>query len=146
MSFGSGFLFNIFNIFTIYKIFVRENYEHITEAIIQSSWNGYFSFYCFITIVVSSAVTRSGKFSAVLCHRAINYSDDDSIINCVCIFCRYKLSNCWVFFLQFKIFSQQMRHRSPIVTCGLFLFDFSLLFTVSLQICCRIPDQNPLFR
>jgi hypothetical protein len=37
--------------------------------------------------------------------------------------------------LKFKLFSQQMRHRAPVVTCGLFTFDFTLLFTVSTRMC-----------
>lgn len=83
MSFGSCFLFNIFNIFTVYKISVRQDHvlDHIIDVTIQTMWNVYFSFYCFMTIVVSSAVTSSGKFTAVLCHRAINYSEDDTIID-----------------------------------------------------------------
>lgn len=81
LSVASVFLFNIFSIFAIYRIFVRQNYTYILETIIQTSWNIYFYLYCFGTIVLSSLVTRSGKFSAVLCHKAINYSNDDSIID-----------------------------------------------------------------
>lgn len=81
MCFGSFFLINIFSIFTLYTIYVRQNYEHVIEAIIQLSWNVYSLLCCFVTVFVSSLVTRTGKVSAVLCHRAINYSDDNSIID-----------------------------------------------------------------
>lgn len=89
VTFASAFLFNIFSIFSLYRIFVRQNYTHFIEAIVQSSWNLYFYFYCFAIITLSSMLTRSGKFSAVLCHKAINYSNDDSIIDHV----RYYLHN-----------------------------------------------------
>lgn len=85
MCFASAFLYNIFSIFGVYKIFVRQDYSIINESIIQSSWNGYFYIYCFLTIILSSTMTRSGKYSAVLCHKAINYSNDDSIIDHVSI-------------------------------------------------------------
>lgn len=87
VTFASAFLFNIFSIFSLYRIFVRQNFSHIIEAIVQSAWNLYFYFYCFAIITLSSMLTRSGKFSAVLCHKAINYSNDDSIIDHV----RYRL-------------------------------------------------------
>lgn len=81
MTYASAFMLNIFSTFAIYRIFVRENYNFITEAVVQSSWNLYFYVYCFITITLCSLVTRTGKFSAILCHKAINYSHDDSIID-----------------------------------------------------------------
>lgn len=81
VTFASSFLFNIFSIFSLYRIFVRMNDSHIIEAIVQSVWNVYSFFYCFAIITLSSMLTRSGKFSAVLCHKAINYSNDDSIID-----------------------------------------------------------------
>lgn len=81
MMYASAFMLNIFSTFAIYRILVRQNYSFVTEAVIQSSWNIYFFFYFFLTITLCSMVTRNGKFSAVLCHKAINYSNDDSIID-----------------------------------------------------------------
>lgn len=81
MCFAAAFLFNIFSTFSLYRIVVRQDYSNINESIIQSSWNLYFYLYCFVTISFASWLTRNGKYSAVLCHKAINYSNNDSIID-----------------------------------------------------------------
>lgn len=81
MCFASAFLFNIFSTFSLYRILVRQSYDFIIEAMAQSAWNLYFYMYCFMTIALSSMLTRTGKYSAVLCHKAINYSNDDSIVD-----------------------------------------------------------------
>jgi hypothetical protein len=80
MSIASAFLFNIFNLFGLYRIFVRENLSAYIESIIQTACNVYFMSLCLIVISFSSFVTQSGKYTAILCHKAINYSDDESII------------------------------------------------------------------
>lgn len=95
MCLASYFVFNIFNLFGIYRIFVRENLSTLFESSIQSAWNFYFLSLCFLVITLCSLLTRSGKFSAVLCHKAINYSDDDSIVGNVSDFELIELNDKW---------------------------------------------------
>ncbi|XP_070504866.1 putative gustatory receptor 28b [Chironomus tepperi] len=111
---ASTFLTDIFSIFAIYRVFVRYDYSQWEAAVIQYVWNLYFLIYGFIIVMLGSLVTRTGKYTAVLVHKAVNYiyDDDDPIIDVL------------------KMFSQQMQHRAPVVTCGLFTFDFTLLFTI----------------
>lgn len=80
MCFASCFSFNIFSLFGLYRILVRDDPSSILETTIQCSWNFYYFALCLIIITLCSLLTRGGKYSAVLCHKAINYSNDDSII------------------------------------------------------------------
>jgi gustatory receptor len=132
---ASTFLTNIFSIFAIYRVFVRYDYSQWEAAVIQYVWNTYFLIYGFIIVMLGSLVTRTGKYTAVLVHKAVNYieDDDDPVIDVVSPQNTSKLpvkhdKNSFKF--QLKMFSQQMQHRAPVVTCGLFTFDFTLLFTV----------------
>ncbi|KAG5669291.1 hypothetical protein PVAND_017181 [Polypedilum vanderplanki] len=108
------FMTNIFSIFAIYRVFVRYDYGQYERAIIQYAWNCYFLLYGLAIITLASLVTRTGKYTAVIVHKAVNYifDDDDPVIDYL------------------KMFSQQMQHRAPVVTCKLFTFDFTLLFTI----------------
>lgn len=47
------------------------------QALIQYCWNCYFLIYGFIIVSIASLVTRTGKYTAVLVHKAVNYIDDD---------------------------------------------------------------------
>lgn len=80
MCFASCFLFNVFSLFGLYRIIVRDDTSSIIETTIQLSANSYYFSLCLIVMTFCSLLTRSGKYSAVLCHKAINYSNDDSII------------------------------------------------------------------
>jgi len=75
------FCFNLFSNFALYRVMVRQSYGTLNEAIVQYGWNIYFFAYGFIIIAMGSLLTRTGKYAAVLAHKAINYSNDDSIID-----------------------------------------------------------------
>lgn len=85
LSFATAFLFNIFNLFGLYRIFVRNDFSTLLESTLQTATNVYFVIYCLVIITLSSFLTQSGKGTSILCHKAINYSDDDSIVYHVCI-------------------------------------------------------------
>jgi len=79
------FLTDIFSIFAIYRVFVRYDYSQWEAAVIQYIWNLYFLVYGFIIVMLGSLVTRTGKYTAVMVHKAVNYifDDDDPIIDVV---------------------------------------------------------------
>lgn len=81
---ATAFMFNIMSSFTVYWVYSRKEFRYMAEAGSQLIWNIYFYFFCFVIISLSSWLSQSGKSSAVLCHKAINYSFNDSIINHVC--------------------------------------------------------------
>lgn len=76
---------NIFSTFAIYRVFVQNDYQNFYKASIQYAWNIYFLFYGFAIIALSSLMTRTGKYTAVMVHKAINFidNDDDPIIDTV---------------------------------------------------------------
>lgn len=82
---GGMFNINIFSTFAMYRVFVKHDFNNFYEASIQYAWNVYFLLYGCSIIVLSSLVTRTGKFTAVLVHKAINYidNDDDPIVDTV---------------------------------------------------------------
>lgn len=82
---ASMFLTDIFSIFAIYRVFVRFDYSQWEAAVIQYVWNLYFLIYGFVIVMLGSLVTRTGKYTAVLVHKAVNYivDDDDPIIDVV---------------------------------------------------------------
>ena len=71
------FVINITSTFAIYRVFVQNNYENFNSAVIQYAWNIYILLGGFSVISLSSLMTRTGKFTAVLVHKAINFIDDD---------------------------------------------------------------------
>jgi hypothetical protein len=91
------FMTNIFSIFAIYRVFVRYDYGQYERAVIQYVWNCYFLLYGLAIITLASLLTRTGKYTAVLVHKAVNYifDDDDPVIDCVS----------WRFFNVFECFS-----------------------------------------
>lgn len=71
------FCSNIFATFAIYRVFVRNDYNNFYRAIVQYGWNLYFMLFGLGIVSLGSLLTRAGKHTAVLCHKAINYIEDD---------------------------------------------------------------------
>lgn len=71
------FCTNIFSTFAIYRVFVRKDFKDFYNASIQYAWNIYFVAYGVSILALSSLMTRTGKYTAVLVHKAINFIDDD---------------------------------------------------------------------
>lgn len=92
---GSLFCNNLFSTFAIYRVFVREDFQHLYTSSVHFAWNVYFMSFAFVIIALSSLMTRTGKFTAVLVHKAINYVEveDDPIIDYVRYFNYYYQPN-----------------------------------------------------
>ena len=78
------FLFNIFSTFSIYRVAIRQDESQYYNALIQYTWNVFNLIFIIKIISTASLTTRSGKYSAVLVHKAINYSTNESVIQNVC--------------------------------------------------------------
>lgn len=72
------FAVNIFGTFAIYRVFVRNDFNTFYRAVVQYSWNIYFLCFGFGVISLASLLTRTGKLTAVLVHKAINYIEDEN--------------------------------------------------------------------
>jgi hypothetical protein len=79
------FVTNIFSTFAIYRVFVRDDTKQLYNASVQYAWNIYFVSYGVWIITLASLMTRTGKFSAVLVHKAMNFisDDDDPVVDYV---------------------------------------------------------------
>lgn len=71
------FCTNIFSTFSIYRVFVRNDFKDFYNASVQYAWNIYFLAFGCCVLTLASLMTRTGKFTAVLVHKAINFIDDD---------------------------------------------------------------------
>lgn len=71
------FITNIFSTFAIYRVFVRQDFINFYRAVVQYAWNIFFLIIGLVTVAMASILTRTGKFTAVLVHKAINCIDDD---------------------------------------------------------------------
>lgn len=59
---------------------IRQDESQYYNALIQYVWNIYNLIFIIKIITMASLTTRSGKYSAVLVHKSINYSTDESVI------------------------------------------------------------------
>lgn len=65
------------------------------------------------------------KHTAILVHKVACYGRHDSVT-----------------LRELHIVSQQMWHKAPVITCGLFYFDWELMYTVSVSsIVCSATDK-----
>lgn len=134
---GLNFAFTVFLSFGIFVIISYQNdaYPMIIGSI---SWLAYYFLFVFKIIGLGSATTKEGKRMAVLIHKTINFEQNKFVLDSVrpiASSSSMPWANCWLnpFFLFFQLctFSQQQLFQYPVLTCGLFNFDWTLLFTVS---------------
>uniref|UniRef100_A0A240SY24 Gustatory receptor n=1 Tax=Lutzomyia longipalpis TaxID=7200 RepID=A0A240SY24_LUTLO len=111
----------VVTIFTIYCVFTR---SHAVEDFWTSMIYGFdclfYSFFVLIVITIASDLTFQGKFTATLIHKAINRTEDAKVAE------------------KLKEWSLQMVHRQPIVTCGLFPYDWTLFYSIIAAICAYV--------
>ncbi|XP_058824472.1 uncharacterized protein LOC131685071 isoform X2 [Topomyia yanbarensis] len=108
---GLCFVIGVVCSFGLFRAFIYRN-ELFYMGVLNFIWYMYYLFFVLFFIAVGSKITREGKRIGVLVHKAINCSTSSAVIN------------------ELNIFSQQLLHRSPVITCGLFVYDWTLLYTM----------------
>ncbi|XP_058450015.1 uncharacterized protein LOC131429718 [Malaya genurostris] len=108
---GLCFVIGVVCSFGLFRAFIYRN-ELFYMGVLNFIWYMYYLFFVLCFIAVGSKITREGKRIGVLVHKAINCSTSNAVIN------------------ELNIFSQQLLHRSPVITCGLFVYDWTLLYTM----------------
>uniref|UniRef100_A0A7G3A7I6 Gustatory receptor n=1 Tax=Lutzomyia longipalpis TaxID=7200 RepID=A0A7G3A7I6_LUTLO len=113
MNMISWFIYTIYGTFNFYRLILInfKGYELLGYA--NMMWIVYHAMYLSAVVIFSSLIKAEGKKTSILLHQAINLEWNSKIVR------------------EMRIFSQQLGHRQPIVTCGLFPFDWSLFYSVS---------------
>ncbi|XP_055694891.1 putative gustatory receptor 28b [Lutzomyia longipalpis] len=109
---GLCFVYNVFIIFSAFRVWTNFNEEFFGLVIGNFHWS--FITYGFVLgeIYVAHNVTKLGKYTAILAHKAINRTKDESSID------------------KLRQMANQINHRPPVITCGLFLFDWTLFYSL----------------
>lgn len=157
-SIASTFLFTVLTHYSFYRYILHQDtfFQKLTRLHVHSEV--FFSFYAYVVIYTGSLIARQvnvhlsniskytlhrwnflqGKKTSELLHDIINsYNDVD--ITAAVIFLSvqsFKLFThfySYLFFKQLAQMSLQIRHRYPVATCGLFTFDWTLLYSVRSQ-------------
>uniref|UniRef100_A0A182XNX6 Gustatory receptor n=1 Tax=Anopheles quadriannulatus TaxID=34691 RepID=A0A182XNX6_ANOQN len=108
---GLCFVIGVVCSFGLFRAFIYRN-ELFYMGVLNFIWYMYYLFFVLFFIAVGSKITREGKRIGILVHKAINCSSSSAVIN------------------ELNLFSQQLLHRSPVITCGLFVYDWTLWYTM----------------
>ncbi|GAB0089714.1 hypothetical protein DMENIID0001_043060 [Sergentomyia squamirostris] len=109
---GLCFVYNVFIIFSIFRVWMYYSDHFLGLVIGQAHWAFITSGFAIGEIYVAHNVTKLGKYTAILAHKAINLSTDASSID------------------KLKQMANQINHRPPVITCGLFFFDWTLFYSL----------------
>lgn len=116
MIITSVFAYIVVAVFTIYCIFTKSyEFEEFWTAIIYGVDCTFYTSFLVAVLAIASNLTYKGKFTATLIHKAISRTDDEKVNE------------------KLKVWSMQLLHRQPIVTCGLFAYDWSLFYSVIME-------------
>ncbi|XP_055687456.1 gustatory receptor for bitter taste 66a-like [Lutzomyia longipalpis] len=83
-----------------------------SSSFTNALWISYYLGMKCVIIHMSHSMTRAGKYSGVIIHRIINSTNDKILLG--------KLST----------ISEQILTSNPVFNCGLFTFDWSLMYTM----------------
>ncbi|XP_037040731.1 putative gustatory receptor 28b [Bradysia coprophila] len=111
---ASDFAFSVLSIFSLYRVSSSEPFvlKEFYSSLFHNFWGFYYDFFILMIIWMGSSVQREGAHTGVLIHKTINnYADKETVEKLI-------------------LFSQQLKHQSPIATCKLFPIDWTLLFTI----------------
>uniref|UniRef100_A0A1B0DGU5 Uncharacterized protein n=1 Tax=Phlebotomus papatasi TaxID=29031 RepID=A0A1B0DGU5_PHLPP len=121
MTITSVFAYIVVAVFTIYCVFTRSyDFEEFWTAIIYGIDCTFYTSFLFAVLAIASDLTYQGKFTATLIHKAISRTEDEKVNE------------------KLKVWSMQLLHRQPIVTCGLFAYDWTLFYSVVAATCAYV--------
>jgi hypothetical protein len=109
------FIFEVFALFSIYRTLKSEMAQSQALAFINAFWFILHNYVLLTVIFISTRCVEEGKYTGTCVHKVINKianHADQRIIE--------KLS----------IMSHQLTMRTPDINCGLFSFDWSLIFSI----------------
>ncbi|KAL9697476.1 hypothetical protein quinque_000917 [Culex quinquefasciatus] len=113
LNLAPGFAFIIFALFGLVHSYAASDDEHTHSwAASNVIYAGMYVVQLVQLIVVASLVNCECKHTAILVHKVACYGRHDSVT-----------------LRELRIVSQQMWHKAPVITCGLFYFDWELMYT-----------------
>lgn len=119
-SFGSFQL----HMFIVYKVLVTSDVWHLWRSVVSMAWWCGIRFAQLVAVVqMGSRLAATGRLTGALVHDAIN--------------ARPRLAEDTIGGLQ--LLSQQVLHRVPVASCRLFVFDWTLVYSVG---CVRFGDPD----
>lgn len=113
LCFALFFVYTILTTFAAFRLLTSDNNSGSTnEAIYSFCWNALYFKFAIEVMALGSSITTDGKYTTVLIHQAINIEKDSIAIE------------------RLFSFSLQVGYNIPVISCGLFTFDWSLLFSI----------------
>lgn len=109
---ASTFIFTAVGFFSLYRAYLRDA-SLVYLSLSYLLWVSYYWLHISFAIVVSSHTKSEGSVATgVEIHNAINHCNWPNVRK------------------ELKLYSLQLMHRCPNISCGLFPFDFTLFFSV----------------
>lgn len=107
------FIYSLFTTFTFYKAFILQQKEFLLIAISGLMWCFYLNMLIVFLICVCSLLTNEDQKTLVLLKKIINKTNNSAMLHVL------------------KSFSFQVSQRDVLITCGLFDFNWNLVFMVN---------------
>lgn len=136
------FIFSVITLHTFYRYVIQRNEEFKDLSWLHFQWQFFYLISMLLIIYTANLVTREGKTTSQIAHDIINQCHNSDVSLSVCAWA-YKFAvqiQIWLFAYKFEFslqltqLSLQIQNHHPIASCGLFEFDWTLLFTVSLLV------------
>ncbi|EJY57716.1 AAEL017202-PA, partial [Aedes aegypti] len=109
---GVSFVIGIVCSFYLFRAVIYRN-DQLAMGAINFIWYMYYLSFVLFFIAIASRISQEGRRIGITVHKAINFCNTSrTVIN------------------ELIIFSQQLLHHNPVITCGLFVYDWSLLYTM----------------
>ncbi|XP_062560401.1 gustatory receptor for bitter taste 66a-like isoform X2 [Armigeres subalbatus] len=109
---GITFVIGVGCSFYLFRAFIYRN-DQLFMGAINFIWYMYYLSFVLLFIVTASKISDESQRTGIIVHKAINFCHTSrTVVN------------------ELMIFSQQLLHYKPIITCGLFAYNGSLLYTM----------------
>lgn len=118
-----AFMNKVISFYSFYR-YAHEQTEFLQMvALIHLELEIFWSFLAIVVIKYATQVTKEGKKTSRIAHDIINRCHDPHV-------------NLMLIHL-----SKQVQSRHPVASCGLFTFDWTVLFTVRMKFCRKLSNQ-----